>query len=62
MSEAFCLALSRIDKDGSLGVEWKEFRNFMQLAPSANLSDLVSYWRQNLVSSSRCGVAWETSP
>ena len=44
------LMISRIDNDGSLSVEWEEFRNFMQLAPSGDLEDLVSYWRQNLVS------------
>ena len=41
---------SRIDKDGSLSVDWEEFRNFMQLAPSGDLEDIISYWRQNLVS------------
>ena len=45
-----CLVISRIDKDGSLSVEWEEFRNFMQLAPSGDLEDIVMYWRQNLVS------------
>jgi hypothetical protein len=41
----------RIDKDGSLSLDWTEWRNFFQLYPSGDLEDMVSYWRQSLVRS-----------
>lgn len=40
----------RLDKDGSLSIDWEEWRSFLQLAPKAELEDIVSYWRQTLVS------------
>ena len=55
------MVISRIDKDGSLSVEWEEFRNFMQLAPSGDLEDIISYWRQNLVSKNACRVRLQRS-
>ncbi len=47
---------SRIDKDGSLSVDWKEWRNFFQLYPSGDLEDMVQYWRQSLVSNNMKNV------
>lgn len=43
------LWLCRIDKDGSLSLDWTEWRNFFQLYPSGDLEDMVTYWRQSLV-------------
>jgi len=39
----------RIDRDGSLSLDWTEWRNFFQLYPSGELEDIVSYWRQSLM-------------
>jgi solute carrier family 25 phosphate transporter 23/24/25/41 len=39
----------RIDRDGSLSLDWTEWRNFFQLYPSGDLEDIVAYWRQNLM-------------
>ncbi|ESN92494.1 hypothetical protein HELRODRAFT_103700 [Helobdella robusta] len=39
----------KIDKDGSLSLDWEEWRNFFQLMPSANLEDMIVFWRQSLM-------------
>lgn len=39
----------RLDKDGSLSVDWDEWRNFFQLYPSDDLETMVQYWRQSLM-------------
>lgn len=39
----------RIDQDGSLSLDWTEWRNFFQLYPSGELEDIVAFWRQNLM-------------
>ncbi len=44
------LLISRIDKDGSLSIDWREFRDFLQLTSCENLEDIVSFWRQSCVS------------
>ena len=46
----FYLVADSIDKDGSLSVDWAEWRSFFQLYPGAELEDLVQFWRQSLVS------------
>jgi hypothetical protein len=46
----WCVA--RLDKDNSLSVSWDEWRNFFQLHSSAELDQIVKYWRKSLVSTS----------
>ncbi|XP_072015701.1 calcium-binding mitochondrial carrier protein SCaMC-2-like [Amphiura filiformis] len=37
--------LKSMDKDGTLKVDWNEWRNYLILHPSADLRDIYSYWR-----------------
>ncbi|KAK2142548.1 hypothetical protein LSH36_940g01003 [Paralvinella palmiformis] len=39
----------RIDHDGSLTVDWAEWRSFFQLCPDTQLEKLLLYWRQSLM-------------
>lgn len=39
----------RIDKDGSLSLDWNEWRNYFQFYPSGDLEDLVLFWRKSLM-------------
>ena len=39
----------QMDKDGSLTLDWDEWRNFFELYPSESLEDMIMYWRQSLV-------------
>lgn len=34
-----------MDKDGTLKINWNEWRNYLILSPSANLQDILHYWR-----------------
>ena len=34
-----------MDKDGTLKIDWNEWRNYLILSPSANLQDILHYWR-----------------
>jgi len=38
-----------IDKDGSLSLDWTEWRNFFQLYPSGDFETMLSFWRKSLV-------------
>jgi len=54
LSLQFCVVnngfvMCRIDRDGSLSLDWNEWRNFFQFYPSGDLEDIVKYWRQSLV-------------
>lgn len=40
----------RMDKDGSLNIDYDEWRDFLLLAPSSDLHELVKYWRHSTVS------------
>lgn len=42
--------LKRMDKDGSLNISYDEWRDFLLLAPSADIHELVKYWRHSTVS------------
>jgi solute carrier family 25 (mitochondrial phosphate transporter), member 23/24/25/41 len=42
--------LSRMDVDGSLNISFDEWRDFLLLAPSTDIHDLISYWRHSTVS------------
>lgn len=44
----------RMDKDGSLNISFNEWRDFMLLAPSTDIHDLIKFWRHSTVS--RSGV------
>ncbi|XP_076455316.1 calcium-binding mitochondrial carrier protein SCaMC-2-like isoform X2 [Babylonia areolata] len=37
--------LQRMDKDGTLKIDWNEWRNYLILSPSGNLRDIIHYWR-----------------
>ncbi|XP_062553420.1 mitochondrial adenyl nucleotide antiporter SLC25A25 isoform X2 [Armigeres subalbatus] len=39
--------LKRMDKDGSLNISYDEWRDFLLLAPSSDLHELVKYWRHS---------------
>lgn len=39
--------LKRMDKDGSLNIDYDEWRDFLLLAPSSDLHELVKYWRHS---------------
>jgi len=40
-----------MDKDGSLNISFNEWRDFMLLAPSTDIHDLIKFWRHSTVSS-----------
>uniref|UniRef100_A0A2M4BZ63 Putative small calcium-binding mitochondrial carrier n=1 Tax=Anopheles marajoara TaxID=58244 RepID=A0A2M4BZ63_9DIPT len=42
--------LKRMDKDGSLNISFDEWRDFLLLAPSSDIHELVKYWRHSTVS------------
>lgn len=42
--------LCRMDQDGSLNISFNEWRDFLLLAPSDNIHDLIKYWRHSTVS------------
>ncbi|XP_035684284.1 calcium-binding mitochondrial carrier protein SCaMC-1-B-like isoform X3 [Branchiostoma floridae] len=37
-----------MDKDGTLTVDWDEWREYLLLHPSADLKDIVKYWRHTV--------------
>ncbi|CAO1412510.1 unnamed protein product, partial [Diamesa tonsa] len=37
----------RMDSDGSLNISFDEWRDFLLLADSSNIHDLISYWRHS---------------
>ncbi|XP_055620951.1 calcium-binding mitochondrial carrier protein SCaMC-2 isoform X2 [Toxorhynchites rutilus septentrionalis] len=39
--------LKRMDKDGSLNISFDEWRDFLLLAPSSDIHELVKYWRHS---------------
>jgi len=39
-----------MDKDGSLNISFNEWRDFMLLAPSTDIHDLIKFWRHSTVS------------
>uniref|UniRef100_A0A1A9WRC6 EF-hand domain-containing protein n=1 Tax=Glossina brevipalpis TaxID=37001 RepID=A0A1A9WRC6_9MUSC len=42
--------LSRMDTDGSLNISFNEWRDFLLLAPSTDIHDLIKFWRHSTVS------------
>lgn len=45
------LLLHRMDQDGSLNISYNEWRDFLLLAPSSDIHDLIKFWRHSTVSS-----------
>ncbi|KAH8371227.1 hypothetical protein KR093_006678 [Drosophila rubida] len=43
----FSFFLPRMDKDGSLNISFNEWRDFMLLAPSTDIHDLIKFWRHS---------------
>jgi solute carrier family 25 phosphate transporter 23/24/25/41 len=44
----------RIDKDGSLDIGFNEWRDFLLFHPTADLSEIINYWRHSTVTSCNC--------
>lgn len=40
----------RMDKDGTLDISFDEWRDYLLFHPSANLHDIILYWRHATVS------------
>jgi hypothetical protein len=47
--------LSRMDVDGSLNISFDEWRDFLLLAPSTDIHELITYWRHSTVSVHKMG-------
>lgn len=41
--------LKRMDKDGTLKIDWSEWRDFLILSPSTDLHDILHYWRHSTI-------------
>ena len=39
-----------MDKDGTLKIDWSEWRDYLILSPSTDLRDILHYWRHSTVS------------
>ncbi|KAJ8300124.1 hypothetical protein KUTeg_021643 [Tegillarca granosa] len=37
--------LQRMDKDGTLKIDWTEWRDYLILSPTQNIHDILHYWR-----------------
>ena len=47
----------RMDKDGSLQIDWDEWRMFHLLNPHAhNINHIIRFWRHSTVSSSPSNI------
>lgn len=42
-----------MDQDGSLNISFNEWRDFLLLAPSDNIHDIIKYWRHSTVSENK---------
>ena len=38
-----------MDKDGTLKIDWSEWRDYLILSPSTDLHDILHYWRHSTV-------------
>ncbi|XP_046340602.1 calcium-binding mitochondrial carrier protein SCaMC-2-like isoform X1 [Haliotis rufescens] len=41
--------LMRMDKDGTLKIDWNEWREFLLLTPGQSLKDILHYWRHSSI-------------
>ncbi|XP_060590517.1 calcium-binding mitochondrial carrier protein SCaMC-2-like, partial [Ruditapes philippinarum] len=41
--------LKRMDRDGTLAIDYGEWRDFLILSPSNNLHDILHYWRHSTI-------------
>jgi len=41
--------LERMDKDGTLKIDWNEWRNYLILTPSSSIHDVLRYWRHSSI-------------
>ncbi|XP_059155487.1 calcium-binding mitochondrial carrier protein SCaMC-2-like [Physella acuta] len=48
LSEAEKL-LKRMDKDGTLKIDWNEWREYLILTPSQSIHDILHYWRHSSI-------------
>lgn len=46
----FIFKFSRMDQDKSLNISYDEWRDFLLLAPSSDLHDILRFWRHSTVS------------
>ncbi|KAK3087277.1 hypothetical protein FSP39_003967 [Pinctada imbricata] len=48
LSEAEKL-LKRMDKDGTLKIDWNEWRDYLILTPTSSIKDILHYWRHSTI-------------
>lgn len=46
-----------MDQDGSLNISFNEWRDFLLLAPSDNIQEIIKYWRHSTVSTNYSLIA-----
>ncbi|KAK0045117.1 calcium-binding mitochondrial carrier protein SCaMC-2, partial [Biomphalaria pfeifferi] len=39
--------LKRMDKDGTLKIDWDEWRHYLILTPTESIHDILHYWRHS---------------
>ena len=45
-----------MDRDGTLKIDYGEWRDYLLLSPSSNFNDILHYWRHSTVSMAKHSV------
>lgn len=48
-TRVFVLPLSSIDVDGTMSVDWNEWREHFLFNPATNLQEIIRYWKHSTV-------------